>query len=54
LKKSDGYSGLMGSTIRPKDYQQFSRGVAMHPTTYQIADKTDSHKLTEFLCQEGQ
>ena len=26
----------------------------MHQTTYQIADKTDSTKLTEFLCQEGQ
>jgi len=26
----------------------------MHQTTYQIADKTDSRKLTEFLCQEGQ
>ena len=26
----------------------------MHPTTYQIADKTDSKKLTEFLCQQGQ
>ena len=26
----------------------------MDKTTYQIADKTDSKKLTEFLCQEGQ
>jgi transposase-like protein len=26
----------------------------MHKTTYQIADKTDSRKLTEFLCQDGQ
>ena len=26
----------------------------MNPTTYQIADTTDSRKLTEFLCQEGQ
>jgi len=26
----------------------------MDKTTYQIADKTDSRKLTEFLCQEGQ
>jgi len=26
----------------------------MHQTTYQIADKTDSKKLTEFLCKEGQ
>jgi putative transposase len=26
----------------------------MHQRTYQIADRTDSHKLTEFLCQEGQ
>ncbi len=26
----------------------------MDQTTYQIADKTDSRKLTEFLCQEGQ
>jgi putative transposase len=26
----------------------------MQNTTYQIADKTDSRKLTEFLCQEGQ
>jgi len=26
----------------------------MDPTTYQIADKTDSKKLTEFLCKEGQ
>ena len=26
----------------------------MHQTTYQIADKTDSRKLTEFLCKEGQ
>jgi transposase-like protein len=26
----------------------------MDRTTYQIADKTDSRKLTEFLCQEGQ
>jgi putative transposase len=26
----------------------------MHQTTYQITNKTDSHKLTEFLCQEGQ
>jgi len=26
----------------------------MHQTTYQITDKTDSRKLTEFLCQEGQ
>jgi hypothetical protein len=55
LRKSDGYSGLMASTIRPiTDYQQFSKGVAMHETTYQITDKTDSHKLAEFLCQQGQ
>ncbi|MEN6334107.1 MAG: IS256 family transposase, partial [Phycisphaerales bacterium] len=26
----------------------------MDKTTYQIADRNDSHKLTEFLCQEGQ
>jgi putative transposase len=26
----------------------------MHQTTYQIADKTDSRKLAEFLCKEGQ
>jgi len=26
----------------------------MQQTTYQIADKRDSRKLTEFLCQEGQ
>ena len=26
----------------------------MDKTTYQIADKTDSKKLTEFLCQDGQ
>jgi transposase-like protein len=26
----------------------------MNKTTYQIADKTDSRKLTEFLCQDGQ
>ena len=26
----------------------------MHQTTYQIADQTDSRKLTEFLCKEGQ
>jgi len=26
----------------------------MDQTTYQIASKTDSRKLTEFLCQEGQ
>lgn len=26
----------------------------MHQTTYQIADKTDSRQLTEFLCKEGQ
>jgi putative transposase len=26
----------------------------MDKTTYQIADTTDSRKLTEFLCQEGQ
>jgi putative transposase len=26
----------------------------MHQTTYQITDKTDSRKLTEFLCREGQ
>jgi putative transposase len=26
----------------------------MDQTTYQIANKTDSRKLTEFLCQEGQ
>jgi putative transposase len=26
----------------------------MQTTTYQIADKTDSRKLTEFLCKEGQ
>ena len=26
----------------------------MQKTTYQIVDKTDSKKLTEFLCQEGQ
>jgi len=26
----------------------------MHQTTYQIADKTDRRKLTEFLCQDGQ
>ena len=26
----------------------------MDKTTYQIADKTDSKKLTEFLCREGQ
>ncbi len=26
----------------------------MDKTTYQIANKTDSRKLTEFLCQEGQ
>ena len=26
----------------------------MDHTTYQIANKTDSRKLTEFLCQEGQ
>ena len=26
----------------------------MQKTTYQIADKTDSKKLTELLCQEGQ
>jgi len=32
----------------------FQQGVAMHHTAYQITDKTDSRKLTEFLCQEGQ
>jgi putative transposase len=26
----------------------------MNKTTYQIADRNDSRKLTEFLCQEGQ
>ena len=26
----------------------------MHKTTYQITDKTDSKKLAEFLCKEGQ
>lgn len=26
----------------------------MHATTYQIVDKTDSRKLAEFLCKEGQ
>ena len=26
----------------------------MHPTAHQIADKPDSKKLAEFLCQEGQ
>ena len=26
----------------------------MHTTTYQIVDKTDSRKLAEFLCKEGQ
>jgi transposase-like protein len=26
----------------------------MHQTTYQITDKTDSRKLAEFLCKEGQ
>jgi len=26
----------------------------MGKTTYQIADKTDSRQLTEFLCQDGQ
>ena len=26
----------------------------MDNTTYQITSKTDSRKLTEFLCQEGQ
>src|SRR5512136_3346682 len=26
----------------------------MDKTTYQIADKTDSRKLAEFLCQQGQ
>ncbi len=26
----------------------------MHKTEYQIIDKTDSKKLTEFLCKEGQ
>jgi putative transposase len=26
----------------------------MHHTAYQITDKTDSRKLTEFLCQDGQ
>lgn len=26
----------------------------MHTREYQIIDKTDSKKLTEFLCQEGQ
>jgi len=44
----------MAGTIRPKDYQRFSKGVAMHQTTYQIADRTDSRKLTEFLWKEGQ
>jgi hypothetical protein len=53
LKKSDGYSGLMGGTIRPSNYSRFE-GAAMDKTTYQIADKTDSKKLTECLCQDGQ
>ena len=44
----------MVSTVRTEDYQRFLKGVAMQKTTYQIADKTDSKKLTEFLCQEGQ
>jgi len=26
----------------------------MDKTTYQIADRTDSRKLTEFLCRDGQ
>jgi hypothetical protein len=26
----------------------------MHKKDYQIIDKTDSKKLTEFLCKEGQ
>ena len=43
----------MAGTIRPVNYSRF-KGVAMDPTTYQIADRTDSRKLTEFLCQEGQ
>jgi hypothetical protein len=25
----------------------------MDQTTYQIADRNDSRKLTDFLCQEG-
>jgi len=32
----------------------FQQGVAMHHTAYQITDKTDSRKLSEFLCREGQ
>jgi hypothetical protein len=54
LKKSHGYSGLMGSTIRPIKVRGFQKGVAMHQTAYQIADKTDSRKLAEFLWKEGQ
>jgi hypothetical protein len=55
LKKSDGYSGLMASTTRPGQLSTIvQEGVAMHTTTYQITDKTDTKKLTEFLCQEGQ
>ena len=26
----------------------------MHPTAYQITDKTDSRKLAEFLCKQWQ
>jgi len=35
----------MAGTIRPVNDSQFE-GVAMDKTTYQIADKTDSKKLT--------
>src|SRR3974390_580393 len=43
----------MAGTIRPAHYSQLE-GVAMDNTTYQIANKTDSRRLTDFLCQEGQ
>ena len=54
MKKSDGYSILMVCAVRIVDYQPFLKGVAMQTEDYQIIRKTESRKLADFLCRQGQ
>jgi len=54
-EKSDGYSGLILCKIGPGNkLNYFLKGVAMQKELYQIANKTDSRKIAEFLGKDSQ
>jgi hypothetical protein len=53
--KSNGYSGPILCKIGPGNkLNYFSKGVAMQEELYQIASKTDSRKIAEFLGKDSQ